>query len=172
MTAPAAEGAIADAATGLPMASGSVPNINPLTGLSTDYLNHFTEAVMALEMAASMPECLDDLRAWGPKSYVEHFAASRFSHRATAIGAYRSADGTTRTAVDAAAAVLNAAILEVRDAVLADGGSAAIDDEQVQRACEAIRPRIAGLAALINGATAAGRDSGSTQSEIDDMFGR
>jgi hypothetical protein len=68
------------AATALrPEASGSgVPNINPVTGLSTDYLNHFTEALMALEMAADTPECLDDLKAWRPKSYAEHFAQSRF----------------------------------------------------------------------------------------------
>lgn len=114
MTAPTAEGAIDDAAAGSRIPSGSIPNINPLTGLSTDYLNHFTEAVMALEMAASMPECLDDLRAWGPKSYVEHFAASRFSHRAAVIDAYRAADGATRTALDAASTTLHATILELR----------------------------------------------------------
>ena len=53
------------------------PNINPATGLSTDYLNHFTEALMVLEMVRDMPECIDDLRAWQPKTYTEHFAGSR-----------------------------------------------------------------------------------------------
>ena len=56
-------------------------NINPATGLSTDYLNHFTEAIMLLEMLSSCPECLDDFLGWRPKSYREHFAASRFSDR-------------------------------------------------------------------------------------------
>ncbi|TMJ23687.1 MAG: hypothetical protein E6G93_02785 [Alphaproteobacteria bacterium] len=33
-------------------------NINPRTGLATDYLNHFNEAIMLLEMIPDMPECL------------------------------------------------------------------------------------------------------------------
>ena len=55
----------------LPEASGpGMPNINPATGLSTDYLNHFSEALMALEMVRDMPECIEDLRAWTPKTYA------------------------------------------------------------------------------------------------------
>lgn len=37
-----------------------VANINPRTGLATDYLNHFNEAVMLLEMIPDMPECAED----------------------------------------------------------------------------------------------------------------
>ena len=44
-------------------------NINPKTGLASDYLNHFNEAIMLLEMLASCPECVDDFRAWKPMSY-------------------------------------------------------------------------------------------------------
>src|SRR3954464_8461593 len=76
------------------------PNINPVTGLSTDYLNHFTEAVMVLEVIGTMPECLDDLRAWKVKTYPEHFAASRFSNRDAIVAAYRSADPAVRTALE------------------------------------------------------------------------
>ena len=35
-------------------------NINPRTGLATDYLNHFNEAIMLLEMIPDMPECAED----------------------------------------------------------------------------------------------------------------
>ncbi len=35
-------------------------NINPRTGLATDYLNHFNEAIMLLEMVPDMPECAED----------------------------------------------------------------------------------------------------------------
>jgi hypothetical protein len=90
MTATAADRAsspVASPSAPIPSSPG-MPNINPSTGLSTDYLNHFTEAVMALEMAADIPECLDDLRAWQPKTYLEHFAASRFSNRDAVIRAY------------------------------------------------------------------------------------
>ena len=38
----------------------SAANINPRTGLATDYLNHFNEAVMLLEMVPDMPECAED----------------------------------------------------------------------------------------------------------------
>jgi hypothetical protein len=42
---------IAPATTASPVTSGRTgPNINPVTGLSTDYLNHFTEAIMLLEL--------------------------------------------------------------------------------------------------------------------------
>src|SRR5262249_29185455 len=41
-------------------------NINPVTGLATDYLNHFNEAIMMLELAPQVPECIDDFCAWRP----------------------------------------------------------------------------------------------------------
>src|SRR5882724_12048460 len=100
-----------------PEASGpGIPNINPATGLSTDYLNHFTEALMAVEMAADIPECLDDLKAWGPKTYTEHFAASRFTNRNTVIELYRAADPALRRVVDRLADVINRRLTEARAA--------------------------------------------------------
>ena len=39
-------------------------NINPRTGLATDYLNHFNEAIMLLEMIPDMPECAEDFLLW------------------------------------------------------------------------------------------------------------
>ena len=44
-------------------------NINPATGLATDYLNHFNEAIMLLEMLSSCPECRADFLGWRPTSY-------------------------------------------------------------------------------------------------------
>jgi hypothetical protein len=66
-------------------------NINPQTGLATDYLNHFNEAIMLLEMIPDIPECADDFLAWSPLSYAEHFWASNFKARDLAIEAYESA---------------------------------------------------------------------------------
>src|SRR4051794_29820518 len=63
-------------------------NINPRTGLATDYLNHFNEAVMLLEMVPDMPECAEDFLTWTPLSYAEHFWASNFKARDLAIEAY------------------------------------------------------------------------------------
>jgi hypothetical protein len=66
-------------------------NINPRTGLATDYLNHFNEAIMLLEMIPDMPECAEEFLEWQPRSYREHFAASNFKARELAIEAYDSA---------------------------------------------------------------------------------
>ena len=54
-------------------------NINPRTGLATDYLNHFNEAIMLLEMIPDMPECFEDFLGWQPLSYAEHFKIGRAS---------------------------------------------------------------------------------------------
>src|ERR1700736_6714406 len=75
-------------------------NINPRTGLATDYLNHFNEAVMLLEMVPDMPECAEDFLLWYPLSYREHFTASNFKARDLAIEAYDSADAAIRAEFD------------------------------------------------------------------------
>src|SRR6266849_3604603 len=75
-------------------------NINPRTGLATDYLNHFNEAIMLLEMVPDMPECAEDFLTWYPLSYREHFMASNFKARDLAIAAYDSADASIRTEFD------------------------------------------------------------------------
>ena len=53
-------------------------NINPRTGLATDYLNHFNEAVMLLEMIPDMPECAEDFLGWQPLSYRRAFHGVQF----------------------------------------------------------------------------------------------
>lgn len=63
-------------------------NINAQTLLATDYLNHFNEIVMTLEMIPMMPELLDDAKEWQPKSYQDHFRDSTFSDKDLAVEAY------------------------------------------------------------------------------------
>src|SRR3954468_24510028 len=75
-------------------------NINPRTGLATDYLNHFNEAVMLLEMIPDIPECAEDFLAWTPLSYAEHFTATNFKARDLAIEAYESAEKHIRVEFD------------------------------------------------------------------------
>jgi hypothetical protein len=75
-------------------------NINPRTGLATDYLNHFNEAIMLLEMVPDMPECAEDFLTWTPLSYAEHFIASNFRARDLAIEAYETADPKIRAEFD------------------------------------------------------------------------
>ena len=95
-------------------------NINPRTGLATDYLNHFNEAVMLLEMIPDMPECAEDFLSWQPLSYAEHFTASNFKARDLAIEAYNAADARIRGEFDgitgAMTSILNAVGSAMREA--------------------------------------------------------
>src|SRR5665213_3290341 len=77
-----------------------VANINPRTGLATDYLNHFNEAIMLLEMIPDLPESAEEFLRWRPRSYREHFTASHFRARELAIEAYDSADAGIRAEFD------------------------------------------------------------------------
>jgi len=63
-------------------------NISADTLLATDYLNHFNEIIMMLELVADMPEMLDDAKSWKPLGYVDHFRFSQFAERDLAIEVY------------------------------------------------------------------------------------
>ena len=166
MPLPGAEATQHAAAAPAP-ATRQISTINSLTGLSTDYLNHFTEAVMVLEMGTMMPDCLEDLRAWRPKTYSEHFATSRFTDRDAVIAAYETADPAVRDALDGTANTLNTVLMEARDTVLAHLGTP--DAEALaQRAVDWIKPLIARTAGIINDAG----DGAGTQAAVDALLGR
>jgi hypothetical protein len=88
-------------------------NINPHTGLATDYLNHFNEAIMLLEMIPDMPGCAEEFLAWQPLSYREHFAASNFRARELAIAAYESADPAIRGEFDSITSAMTSILTAV-----------------------------------------------------------
>lgn len=83
-------------------------NINEQTLLASDYLNHFHELVMLIEALASDPEGFtDDLFAWRPLSYEEHFSASGCRDKTLAVAAYRQAPPKIRARFDEAVAKLH-----------------------------------------------------------------
>jgi hypothetical protein len=125
-------------------------NINPLTGLATDYLNHFNEAIMLLEMLSSCPDCLDDFLAWQPMSYREHFAASRFRGRDMAIAAYDAADPYLRDCLDSLAGTMTA-VLEATRATLRAEMPPEAAGVLADRAAAWLRPLVARAGAVING---------------------
>jgi hypothetical protein len=92
-------------------------NINPRTGLATDYLNHFNEAVMLLEMIPDMPECAEDFLTWKPLSYAEHFTASNFKARDLAIEAYNTANARIRTDFDNITSAITSILSAVSEAM-------------------------------------------------------
>ena len=159
-------------AAALPITSGSGgPKINPATGLSTDYLNHVTEAVMLLELAGGMSECLRDLDAWRPKTYAEHFATSGFSNREAIFAAYRAAHPPVRAALDRTAGLLN--VLVVQDRKLVRGLVGTPEIETIaRRSATRLRSLIARAAAVITGTPVDSMDRDGPQTTIDAMFRR
>ena len=171
MTAPGS-GAINRAVAGDDRESAPrrISTVNPVTGLSTDYLNHFAEAIMVLEMAAVMPDCLEDLRAWQPKTYCEHFAVSHFADRDALIAAYEAADPELREALDRATETLNAVLAETRNVVIQHIASPH-SEALAQRAVAWLKPLVARTAAIING-TATGARAKGAQAAVDALFDR
>lgn len=127
-------------------------HINARTGLATDYLNHFNEAIMLLEMLSACPDCVDDFRAWRPMSYREHFAASRFKDRDLAIGCYDAAAPEARAGLDALAATMTV-VLEATRAALAIVTSPQAAGTIAAGAAACLKPLVARAGAVINGET-------------------
>ena len=144
-------------------------NICETSLLATDYLNHFNEVVMLIDMIPDMPECLDDVREWRPKSYTQHFADCGLPEADLAIAAYVHSPKAYRLplekTVDNLNRLVDASLERIASAVesgdrdgLADAAARASRD--MQRLVEA-------ASAIINGATGT-----IEQTDIDNMFKR
>jgi hypothetical protein len=132
-------------------------NINPRTGLATDYLNHFNEAVMLLEMVPDMPECAEDFLDWHPLSYAEHFTASNFKARDLAISAYDSADPAIRAEFDNITSAMTSILTAVGSAmreVRQDKTRATL----AEQATGWVKPLVALAGGIINGSAEADVD--------------
>jgi len=128
-------------------------NINEETFLATDYLNHFNEIIMLLEMVPDMPECLDDCKEWQPKSYIEHFRGSGFSDKELAVAAYEQAPASYREPFDVTIESMNRLValgIERIDAALATGNRDAAALEAT-RASGALQKLVDVASAIIHG---------------------
>jgi hypothetical protein len=143
-------------------------NVNPETGLATDYLNHFNEAVMLIEMAADMPDLADEVLAWAPCSYDTHFERTNYTGKEMAIAASRAAPRSVRAEFETLTAALNVALGEAQEAVR--GGDFA---RAAQIASSDVEPLLARARACVNGHTMGENlgDSAAAQDGIDALFG-
>jgi hypothetical protein len=145
-------------------------NINPATGLATDYLNRFSEAVMLLDMLASCPEFRPDFLAWETMSYREHFRSSHFKTRDLAVAAYDTANPDLRNNLDTLAVTMT---------VVLEATRAAMDTERppetitalAENAIRWLKPLIARAGAIINGETDGGCSS-TPQEVVDKLMKR
>jgi hypothetical protein len=125
-------------------------NINPRTGLATDYLNHFNEAVMLLEMVPDIPECAEDFLQWHPLSYAEHFTASNFAARDLAIEAYETADVGLRAEFDNITGTMTAILVAVHEA-MREAQQHSTRAKLALQAAGWVKPLVSAAGGIING---------------------
>lgn len=145
-------------------------NISAQTLLATDYLNHFNEIVMLLDMLPDMPDMIEECVVWEPKSYKAHFADSTFSDKQLAIEAYDRVPGRYRTPFEATIGQLNGLIMDGLtrlEGEIADGA----DPDALRESCRILARAAQALmdcaSAIIHGA-----DRAMDQTEIDTMISR
>jgi hypothetical protein len=129
-------------------------NINPRTGLATDYLNHFNEAVMLLEMVPDMPDCAEDFLSWQPLSYEEHFNASNFKAKELAIEAYNAADARIRDEFDSITNAITSILTAVSEA-MRDAQTDKARTRLAEQATGWVKPLVTQAGGVINGDGAA-----------------
>jgi len=127
--------------------------IHNVTLLSTDYLNHFNEVVMLLEIVPDMPEMFEDVKDWQPKTYQEHFRDSQFTSRDLAVEAFDFSPPEYREPFDQVIEQLNTMIV---GAIVAIDAVISVDDAErlalaVNDIAMALRSRIDRAGAIING---------------------
>ena len=151
-------------------------NINPNTRLATDYLNHFNNVVMLLELVPDMPDMAEEVLGWSPATYEDYFRASHFRERDLAVAAYRAADPAVRDEFDAAVTHLDCAMAEVIE-MLERGDPA--DPATAHRIRvildDRLKPGIASASGIVNGAPATHtlvHDLGESEAQaaIDELF--
>ncbi len=142
-------------------------NVNDRTLLATDYLNHFNEIIMLMELIPDAPECLEDCRAWEPKSYVEHFQSSSIADRDLAIAAYPYSPPEFRNTFDYVVAEMNRLVAAALPAI-----EAATTKGDTERCRHIVEMSVSGLRALVDRASAAihGDIHAMDQGEIDRLM--
>jgi hypothetical protein len=148
-------------------------NIHPNTLLATDYLNHFNEVVMLLDLLADMPELAVEVVAWEPRSYVDHFRASRFRERDLAIEAYESVEPVRRAAFETTVRAIDDAVADLQRLITGAPMEALPVGLIADHAELQVKPLLAHAMGLINGAPPVARvteEGGEAQSAVDALF--
>ena len=143
-------------------------NVHPESGLATDYLNHFNEVVMLLEMIGDMPEMADEILDWEPCPYEDHFVRTGYAGADTVIAAYVAVPHALKAHFQTIIAALDDALGEAQEKLRADDVSGA-----VMLAASDISPLLAAARAAVHGRIEGeGVDeSAADQAEVDALFG-
>jgi hypothetical protein len=106
-------------------AAGAI-HINPSTGLATDYLDHFNQAVMLLELVAATPDCADDFHAWRPRSYQDYFQSVPSPAGLAALAGYGAADPLVRARLDTLTASMTDVLVATQEVMQSTPSSPAL----------------------------------------------
>ena len=148
-------------------------NINAQTGLATDYLNHFNEVMMLLEMLPDMPDCAEDVLEWEPLDYEGHFENSTFKDKQLAIKAYYAAPAFLREHLEAHVAEIDVLVGQIQEQLRQSADAALVAADIAYRATHEIKPLIALAGAVIHGHVepeATQHEGDGAQAEIDALF--
>jgi hypothetical protein len=148
-------------------------NIHPETRLATDYLNHFNEVIMLLELVPSMPDCIDDVLIWQPASYEEHFQRSHYRDKDLAIAAFEQAPVGARRRFLALVDEMNAVMLDTIEQLRQHAGTP-MAGYIAEEACDRLKHLAARTSGVMN-AVVQDDDDGegaSTQDAIDALMTR
>jgi len=142
-------------------------NINEQTLLATDYLNHFNEIVMTLEMIPDMPEFLDEAKEWKPKSYKDHFRDSTIADKDLAIEAFDHSPIRFRQPFEVTISTIDQLI-----AMAIERAEAAAGAGETERLRETLTEASRGIQRLMDMASANihGSETTMDQSEIDNLL--
>ncbi len=142
--------------------------INPDTLLATDYMNHFNEVMMLIEMLPDMPDMLPDCAAWQSKTYAEHFIQIGLDYGPLAAEAYQHVPSSIKVPFELTVAQLNAVIHLTVKRVAASISTN--DTEEIRRSVAAgtmaMRKLSEALGGIINGS-----QQTVDQEDIDAMMG-
>lgn len=143
-------------------------NVNPETGLATDYLNHFNEVVMLLEMLADMPDMAEDVLAWAPAGYEDHFHKTGHAGADIVIAAYSAVPRTLKAHFETVVSALDTALSQAQEAVRCGAIAKATEIASTD-----IEPLLAAARAAVNGRIEGEGvdDQSADQAEIDALFG-
>ena len=152
-------------------------NINPSTLLATDYLNHFNEVLMLIEMLPVMPEAAEDVFSWQPLTYADYFDQSTFKEKALAISLYDVVKPPLRDRFETLIGEINGKLFALIERISELGGNLTCGSFEglAFTASTEIRPLIDQASALINGTFEAtdwmlAVDHPTAQDEIDRLF--
>jgi hypothetical protein len=145
-------------------------NISAQTLLATDYLNHFNEIIMLLDMVPDMPDMIEECKLWQPKSYKEHFTDSTFSDRQLAVEAYDRVPTLYRRPFEETLNQMNtlllAGIAKLEEEILANL-EAELVTEHVKAISRTVQALMDCASAIIHGSNRA-----MAQGEIDGILGQ